>query len=369
MAPGPMVGPALAMDRLDSYNRSLRATIEISRQTPEGGKGGVVRALTRAELRRLVPMTDAIELMKVAFAELSAGRAISPLRTVLPLQEGAAHALYMPAYVPALGALGVKVVSVFSGNPARGLPLIHALVCLIDPDTGEPLAILDGTYLTALRTGAVSGAATDLLARADSRVLVTFGAGAQGVTQVAAVCAVRPIERVIVVDPNPDARDRFQSAVAADWQDLLERLEFSDDRRVVREADVVCAATTSRTPVFDDADVQAGTHINAVGAYTPEMQEIPPETVRRSTVVVDAMDAALAEAGDLIKPLREGIIGREFLERELGMVAAGLVPGRSSENEVTFFKSVGNAVQDMVVARRAVDRARDEGVGMTIELG
>ncbi|MDP9368580.1 MAG: ornithine cyclodeaminase [Chloroflexota bacterium] len=328
-----------------------------------------MRALTRAELRRLVPMTDAIELMKVAFAELSAGRAASPLRTVLPLHDGAADALYMPAYVPALGALGVKVVSVFSGNPSRGLPLIHALVCLTDPETGEPLAILDGTYLTALRTGAASGAATDLLARPGSRVLVTFGAGAQGVTQVAAVCSVRPIERVVVVDPNRDARERFRTAIEADWQDLLGRVEFSDDPRVVGEADVVCAATTSRQPVFDDADVRPGTHINAVGAYTPEMQEIPPETVRRATVVVDAVDAALAEAGDLIKPLQAGIIGREHLERELGMVAAGLAPGRRSEEEITFFKSVGNAVQDVVVARRAVDRASDEGVGMTIELG
>ncbi len=328
-----------------------------------------MRALTRAELRRLVPMTDAIEMMKVAFAELSAGRVASPLRTVLPLHDGAADALYMPAYVPALGALGVKVVSVFSGNPSRGLPLIHALVCLTDPETGEPLAILDGTYLTALRTGAASGAATDLLARPGSRVLVTFGAGAQGVTQVAAVCSVRPIERVVVVDPNRDARERFRAAIEADWQDLLGRVEFSDDPRVVGEADVVCAATTSRQPVFDDADVGPGTHINAVGAYTPEMQEIPPETVRRATVVVDAVDAALAEAGDLIKPLQAGIIAREHLERELGMVAAGLAPGRRSEEEITFFKSVGNAVQDVVVARRAVDRASDEGVGMTIELG
>ncbi len=328
-----------------------------------------MRALTRAELRRLVPMTDAIELMKVAFAELSAGRVASPLRTVLPLHDGAADALFMPAYVPALGALGVKVVSVFSGNPSRGLPLIHALVCLTDPETGEPLAILDGTYLTALRTGAASGAATDLLARPGSRVLVTFGAGAQGVTQVAAVCSVRPIERVVVVDPNRDARERFRAAIEADWQDLLGRVEFSDDPRVVGEADVVCAATTSRQPVFDDADVRPGTHINAVGAYTPEMQEIPPETVRRATVVVDAVDATLAEAGDLIKPLQAGIIGREHLERELGMVAAGLAPGRRSEEEITFFKSVGNAVQDVVVARRAVDRASDEGVGMTIELG
>ena len=157
-------------------------------------------ALSRADVQRLVPMADAVELMKVAFAELSAGRTVSPLRTVIPVPDSDGDALFMPAHVPAMDALGLKVVAVFKSNPARDLPVIHALVCLLDTDTGQPLAIMDGTYLTALRTGAVSGAATDLLARPDSRVLVAIGAGAQGATQIAAVCAVRPIERVIAVD-------------------------------------------------------------------------------------------------------------------------------------------------------------------------
>ncbi len=329
-----------------------------------------MRALTRAELRRLVPMTDAIEMMKVAFAELSAGRVASPLRTVLPLHDGAADALYMPAYVPALGALGVKVVSVFSGNPSRGLPLIHALVCLTDPETGEPLAILDGTYLTALRTGAASGAATDLLARPGSRVLVTFGAGAQGVTQVAAVCAVRPIERVVAVDIDEAALVRLRETLRRDWPEVTDRVETTTDAgAAVREADVVCTATTSRTPVFDDADLRPGTHVNAVGAFTPEMQEIPAAAVARATVVVDAVEAALAEAGDLIVPLREGLIGRDHLARELGMVVLGAEPARTGADEVTLFKSVGNAVQDVVVARRAVGRAGEAGGGTTFDLG
>src|SRR5688572_15984124 len=156
--------------------------------------------LTRSQIRELVPMPDAIELMKMAFAELSAGRTVSPLRTVISLADREGDALFMPAYVPAMDALGLKTVSVFRRNPERGLPVIHAIVGLVDPETGQPLAIMDGTYLTALRTGAVSGAAVDLLARADSRVLAAIGAGAQGVTQIAAVCAVRPIERVIAVD-------------------------------------------------------------------------------------------------------------------------------------------------------------------------
>jgi ornithine cyclodeaminase len=325
--------------------------------------------LTRRDVRELVPMRDAIELMKTAFSELSAGRTVSPLRTVIPLPDREADSLYMPAYVPAMDALGLKSVNVFRRNPERGLPVIHAIVSLVDPETGQPLAIMDGTYLTALRTGAVSGAAADLLARPESRVLAAIGAGAQGVTQIAAVCAVRPIERVIAVDVSEQALDRLRETMRREWPEIAGRVETTTDAAAaVREADVICTATTSRSPVFSDTDVRPGTHISAVGAYTPEMQELPAETVARATVVVDAVDAALAEAGDLIIPLAKGEVTRDHLSRELGMVASGSAPGRTSAEEVTLFKSVGNAVQDVVVARRAVDRARERGVGTEIDL-
>jgi ornithine cyclodeaminase len=324
--------------------------------------------LNRGEVRELVPMPEAIALMKTAFAELSAGRTVSPLRTVVSLADREGDTLFMPAYVPAMAALGLKTVSVFRQNPQRGLPVIHAIVGLVDPETGQPLAIMDGTYLTALRTGAVSGAAADLLARPESRVLVSIGAGAQGVTQIAAVCAVRPIKRVIAVDVNDAALERLRETLQRDWPGIVERLETTTDAAAVREADVICTATTSRTPVFRDEDVRPGTHISAVGAYTPEMQELPAETVARATVVVDAVDAALAEAGDLIIPLNEGRVSREHFARELGMVVSGSAPGRVSAEEVTLFKSVGTAVQDVVVAKRAVERARERGMGTEIDL-
>jgi len=324
--------------------------------------------LTRSQIRELVPMPDAIELMKTAFTELSAGRTVSPLRTVISLDDREGDALFMPAYVPAMDALGLKTVSVFRRNPERGLPVIHAIVGLVDPQTGQPLAIMDGTFLTALRTGAVSGAAADLLARTDSRVLAAIGAGAQGVTQIAAVCAVRPIERVIAVDVSEAALERLRQTLRNDWPEIESRLETTTDAAAVREADIICTATTSRTPVFQDADVRLGTHVSAVGAYTPEMQELPAATVARATVVVDAVEAALAEAGDLIIPLRDGLVSREHFARELGMVASGAAPARVSTDEITLFKSVGNAVQDVVVARRAVDRARERGLGTEIDL-
>ncbi|CAA9526363.1 MAG: Ornithine cyclodeaminase [uncultured Thermomicrobiales bacterium] len=326
-------------------------------------------ALAREEVRALVPMPDAIALMKQVFAELSARRTQSPLRTVLHLGDGR-DTLFMPASVPVMGALGLKIVSVFPANLERGLATINALVCLVSDETGEPVAIMDGTYLTALRTGAGCGAATDLLARPDSRTLVVFGSGAQGVTQAAAVCAVRPIERIVVVDPNRAALERYRAAIARDWPDLGDRIETRErEDGAIADADVVCTATTSRTPVFDAAGVRPGTHVNAVGSYTPQMQELPSALVARSTVVVDAAEAAVAEAGDLIVPMTEGLVGLEHYQRELGMVVSGTVPGRTSSDELTLFKSVGNAVQDVVVARRAVERAIARGVGTEIRLG
>jgi ornithine cyclodeaminase/alanine dehydrogenase-like protein (mu-crystallin family) len=326
-------------------------------------------ALTRNQVRALVSMPDAISLMKQAFGELSAGRTVSPLRTVIPLADREADALFMPAFVPAMDALGLKSVNVFRNNPARGLPAIHALVMLVDTETGQPAAIMDGSYLTALRTGAVSGAAADFLAREDSRTLAVIGAGAQGVTQIAAICAVRPIERVIAVDISEAALERLRDGIRQDWPDLLDRVELSTDASsAVRQADIVCTATTSRRPVFADSDLKPGTHVSGVGAYTPEMQEVPAETVVRATVVVDAVEAALEEAGDLIIPLNQGLVSRDHFSRELGMLVNGDATGRTSQDEITFFKSVGNAVQDVVVAKRAAERARELGMGIEIDL-
>ncbi|MGH2533988.1 MAG: ornithine cyclodeaminase family protein [Thermomicrobiales bacterium] len=325
--------------------------------------------LSRADLRQLVSMREAVELMKIAFRELSAGRAVSPLRTAIDIADAGGTTLLMPAYVPAASALGVKVVSVFGGNRDRGLPTIHALVCLVDAETGVPTAIMDGGYITALRTGAVSGAATDLLARPDARVVVVIGAGAQGVTQAVAVATVRPIERIIAVDVTEEQLERYREAMARDWPEFAGVVETTTDVAIVQEADVICTATTSRQPVFADGDLRPGTHINAVGAFTPEMQELPAATVARASIVVDSTEAVLAEAGDLIIPMRQGLIDRNRLSRELGMLVAGEVPGRANVQEITLFKSVGNAIQDVVVARRAVDQATAAGMGTTIEIG
>jgi ornithine cyclodeaminase len=324
--------------------------------------------LNRSEVRAVASMADAIALMKTAFLELSEGRAVSPLRVPIEVDR-ASRTLFMPATVPGADALGIKVVSVFGRNPDRGLPMINAVVTLVDRDTGSPLASMDGGYITSLRTGAVSGAATDLMARGDSTTLVVIGPGVQGVTQAAAVAEVRAIERIIVVGRRQAGFDWYRSTVERDWPELAGRLEFTQDvSSAVRQADIICTATSSATPVFDDADVRDGTHINAVGAFTHEMQEVPSATVARARVVVDNFEAAYAEAGDLVNPVEEGLVTASHFRRELGHVVAGTEIGRENDAQITFFKSVGNAVQDLVVARMAVDRARERGLGVEIDL-
>ena len=317
--------------------------------------------LTAAEVRAAVPMSDAINAVAGAFRELSAGRAQSPVR--LSLNAPGGTALFMPAYLEDSGAMGAKVVSVFQGNAARGLPSIHGLVLTVDHETGVPLAVMDGTYLTALRTGAASGVATRLLARDDARVLTVFGAGAQARTQIRAVRAVRDIVEVRVVDADPEA-----ARILVEELDEVEARLLADPATAVRGADVICTATTSRTPVFPGAEVAPGTHVNGIGSYTPEMQEVDSEFVRRARVYVDARDAALEEAGDLIIPLSRGEIDAGHIVAELGEVVAGRAAGRQSPQDITFFKSVGNAVQDVAVARKAVEAARALGLGRLVEL-
>lgn len=325
-------------------------------------------ALSGDDVRALVPMRRAIELMKEVFGELSAGRACAPLRTPIDVPAESGVTLFMPAFVPSQQGLGLKIVSVFPNNRSLGKPTIHALVALVSAATGEPLAIMDGTYLTALRTGAVSGAATDLLARSDARVLTCVGAGTQGVTQAWAVATVRSIERIYVADVNPESVRSFAERLGALAPDLAGLVRAAEDvDSAISESDVICTATTSRSPVFQDSALRQGTHINAIGAFTPEMQEIPAATVKRARLVVDAVEAVLAEAGDLIIPINAGEVARDSVSLELGQVVNGAT-GRERDDQITLFKSVGNAVQDIIVGHEAVSQAEQAGRGQTVVL-
>jgi ornithine cyclodeaminase/alanine dehydrogenase-like protein (mu-crystallin family) len=326
----------------------------------------MIRVLSREEVRQALPMVHAITVMKSAFAQLSSGQADAPLRLSVHIPPHNGIAFFMPAYLSGDDRLAVKIVSVFNDNPARGLPLIHALVVVLDATTGEPAAVMDGTYLTALRTGAASGAATDLLARPDAEIAAIFGAGVQGRTQLEAVCTVRPIRQAWVYDPQRERAEEF--AVEMSARLMLPVWVADSPEQATRPAHIICTATTSSTPVFADADVRPGTHINAIGAYTPQMQEVPAETVARARVVIDHHQASLAEAGDLLIPLRQGLITEAHIHAELGEIVDGTRPGRASPEEITLFKSVGVAVQDAAAAGAVLEAARQAGLGTEVTL-
>lgn len=323
--------------------------------------------LSREEVITALPMAEAIAGMKVAFAQLSAGRASAPLRTHLQPGEESAT-LVMPAYLADSGDLAVKVVSVFPHNNQIGLPTIHALVLAIDVLTGRPLALLEGGSLTAIRTGAVSGAATDLLARADAAVVAIIGSGVQARTQLEAVCTVRDIEQVRVFSLNSSEAAQYAVDLAGKGPIPSNIAVMPDAQSAITGADIICTATTSSTPVLDGRWLDNGVHINGVGSFTPTMQEIDERTVQRALVVVDSRKAALSEAGDLIVPLQDGSITAHHIAAELGEIVAGSHPGRTTASQITFFKSVGVAVQDAAAASIALANAQELDLGTTIRL-
>lgn len=310
-----------------------------------------LRYIGAEEIRGRLAMPEAIRAAKEALAEFSTGRALAPPRTSLEIPGLRTTALVMPAYLPRTGRIGLKLISLCEGNPARGLPLAQALTVVMDAERGTPLAVLDAGHLTAVRTGAAAGAATDALARGDARVAAIFGAGVQGRTQLEAIAAVRPLRKAYVFDVDAGAAAAF----AAEMESKLGiEVEPSASPAALREADIVSTATTSAAPVFADGDLKPGVHINAIGSYKPHIREVPGETVRRAAVFVDDRRSALEEAGDLIIPIREGLVGEDHIRAEIGEVLAGLKPGRRSVDEVTLFKSVGNAVLDLAVASLVV---------------
>jgi ornithine cyclodeaminase len=327
-----------------------------------------VLVLSADDVLALVPMADAIGAVREAFVALSAGRAAAPVRTAVPLPDGDAVFLAMPASLPAMAAAGAKLVSVVPQNRGTGRPVVQAVVTLIDARTGAPAALIEGASLTALRTGAATGLATDLLARPRAGILALFGAGAQARTQLEAVCAVREITQIRVVAREAGHADAFARwARGQPWVRGATVVAATSPDLAVRGADIIVTATSSATPVFPGGLVDAGAHVNAIGAFQDHAREIDSDLVARSVIVVDSRAAARAEAGDLVIPLKEGRIPGPETWLELGEVAAGR-GGRRGPDEITLFKSVGNAVQDLAVGALAVRRAAAAGRGQRVRL-
>ena len=320
-----------------------------------------VRIFTQDDVRHLLKMPRAIELMRDAFAALSSGRIDSPIRTVLTNDHGTV--LYKPAFSEAQSLFCAKVVSVFPGNADRDLPVTPGIIVLNDGETGMPVALMEAGLLTSLRTGAATGLATDLLAKPDASTAALFGTGGQAGHQLEAMLCVRDLKRVYIFSRQKNNAIRFSEEMANLSSDC--ELIPAPDRNVLAKCDVITTATTSQNPVFTDDEISDAVHINAIGSLGPDRSEVPAETILRATVVVDHREAGLREAGELLPLMNDGRLPADFAPAELGELAFDT--DYKAEQPITVFKSAGNAVQDLACAAEILTLAADDGRRQTVQ--
>lgn len=325
----------------------------------------MVLILTKSDIEEVLSMKDVIEIVEMAFVELQRSTAILPQRATITISKVAGWMGVMPAYLEKMGSLSTKIVTVFERNLERKLPTIMATVILNSAETGAPLAIMDGTFITTMRTGAVCGVATKYLARKDSKVVGVFGAGVQARTQLMAVCTVRNIKRAFVHDIFEERANVYATEMS---ENLNIPIETGKPEDIVKESDIIITATTAKTPIFDGNLVNQGTHLNLIGSFKPDVREVDEVVIKRSKIVVDKKFAALEEAGDIIIPLKEGIITEEDIYAELGELVTGAKPGRTSDSEITLFKTVGLGIQDCAAAWLVYAKAKEKGIYKEVDL-
>ena len=324
------------------------------------------RLLSEADVRAVLATGDLLEPMARALEAFSGGRVVQPLRPVVPVEAGPGFFAVMPAYSGGDHALGAKLVTVFGGNTRTGLPTHLALVTLLDERTGQLRAVMDGRYITEIRTAAVSAVASRHLARPDARTLAILGSGVQARSHLLAFAEVHPLATARVWSPTAVHRDRF----VAEMQPRLAcpLAACGEAERCVRDADLIVAATSSRTPVVMSAWVNDGAHVTAVGAARPDEREMDPALIARARLFVDSRESAEREAGDVLLGKREHAFSDDVVCGEIGDVLAGRVEGRRSPADVTIFKSLGLAIEDLVAAQLAFTRAQARNVGRLLDL-
>jgi ornithine cyclodeaminase len=329
-----------------------------------------VLVLSAEDVARLLPMPACIAVMRDALAALARGKALVPLRLVMRMPDGSGFLGVMPGQLSAdgdrKGALGMKAVSVFPGNASRGIDTHQGAVLLFEADTGRLSALMDGATVTAIRTAAVSGVATDLLARRDATELAILGAGVQARTHLEAIASVRPLRKVRVWSRNLEHARALVAEQKGRYNFGIEAVATAE--AAVRGADIVTTVTASPEPVLQRAWLKDGAHVNAVGSSIPTTREIDSTTVAAARLFVDRRESALHEAGDLLIPIREGVVKPDHIQAELGQVITGEDPGRQSAGELTLFKSLGLSVEDVASAAFVAQRARETGVGQTVTL-
>ncbi len=322
--------------------------------------------LTMDDVIKVLEMPDCIDVVEKAFVELASGTAVLPLR--IPISPPGGLSLYMPAYLKELGALACKVVTVYKDNPTKhNLPTVIGKVLLQDPVTGDVICIMDGGYLTAVRTGAASGVATKYLARKDvGQTAGIFGAGVQAKMQLWAVATVRKLNKAFVYDLSDDAVKGFIAEMSSKLNIEIEKTDSPDD--MLAKSDIICTATSSATPIFDGNKVKPGTHINGIGSHTPNARELDTAIVKKSKFIADSYEACLKEAGDIMIPIEEGAIDKSHMFADLGEIVTGKKSARENNDEITLFKSNGLAIQDVATAKLVYDKAKAAGVGTDVKI-
>ena len=323
--------------------------------------------LNRQTIQELVTMEEEVALLEQAFAELAMGTSVMPQRVAVTDPDRQGWYAFMPGQLKKMGALGIKAVTVYKENPSKhNMPSTLATIILLDSETGRPLSVMDGGYITAVRTGGVSGLATRILARPDAQVAGVLGTGVQARAQLSGISVARKLERALCYsEDTPESRRKFAEEMT---QALSVSVTVAESaRQVVESADILSLATTSSTPIIDGDWVKEGTHINAIGSHAPGVRELDTKTVVMSKIVCDQLAACMAEAGDLQIPIEEGALSADKIYGELGELVTGRKKGRESDQEVTLFKSVGLSIQDISTAFHVYQRALEKGVGTEFE--
>lgn len=324
-----------------------------------------IKIIKAGEIRQHYSMPKAIDAMEEAFASLSSGESYVPQRYVTSLPTENMKMLFKPAFVEKDKRISLKFLTQREGLSIPGVPTIQGIILLVDALTGEILALMDGEYITALRTGAASGLASRYFARNDAQTMALFGCGVQGRIQVEAVFCERKIRKLYVFDTSAEAAEQF-------IREMQEKPELeiihAQETSVLPEVDIICTATNSRAPLFRREDIRPGVHINAIGSFQPHMQELDPFLLKEAKIYVDQMESCIKESGDLIKAMKAGIFTKDHLQGEIGEYALKRIAGRESEKDITVFKCVGVAIQDYAVASDLFQASLQEGFGQDIRI-
>lgn len=324
------------------------------------------RLLTEHHVHSLLPITDLIAAMESALAKFSAGDVLQPVRSVLMVGPTKAYFGLMPAYVPAPASLGAKLVTVFGENHAKGLPSHLATILLLDPDTGSLIALMDGRYITEARTAAVSAVSARFLARPNASTVAIIGSGVQARSHLEALQHVRQLEQVRIWSPRQHSRQQFVDDMSPRVPVPITACGSAEE--AVRGADLIVLVTSSKTPVIMDGWVSPGAHVMCIGACRPDQREMDPNLVKRGRLFVDSRAAALVESGDVVMNIAAGLFDPSHIRGEVGELVLGRVNGRASDSDVTIFKSLGMAVEDVVAADLVFRRASESGAGTELTL-